>query len=324
MQALTNVNATAVVAADNFGTSSVIDEFISSRHASENTNRTYRNALKQLLKYFAANGITQPAESDIDSFVNGLKAQKKSAATLRLYVTTCKLFFSFLARRGYYANISADVTLKLRKSNTHAKKSLSNAQAKSLLASVKGDNLQARRNRAIIGLALVCALRTCEISRANVGDLRADGVGYLLSVQGKGHVQADAEVRVPAAVAKLIDEYLSLRGEVEDSEPLFTSASRNANWDKNRYGNRLSEQSVGKMIKRQMKSVGIDDKRITAHSTRHFCATQALRNGIDIREVSAMLRHSNLNVTLIYAHDLSVENRRAEMSVAESLFGGAA
>ena len=324
MQALTNVNATAIVAADNFGTS-VIDEFIASRHASENTNRTYRNALKQLLKYFAANGITQPAESDIDSFVNTLKAAKKSAATIRLYVTVCKSFFAFTARKGFYPDVAADVTLKLRKSTTHAKRALTDAQAKALMASVKGDNLQARRNRAIIGLALVCALRTCEISRANVGNLREDGVGgYFLAVTGKGRLTADSEVRVPPAVAKLINEYLSLRGEVEDSEPLFTSASRNANWDKNRYGNRLSEQSVGKMIKRQMKSVGIDDKRITAHSTRHFCATQALRNGVDIREVSAMLRHSNLNVTLIYAHDLSVENRRAELSVAESLFGDAA
>lgn len=324
MKELVKVENTAVVAADNFGTS-VIDEFIASRHASENTNRTYRNALKQLLKYFAANGITQPAESDIDSFVNGLKAAKKSAATIRLYTTVTKGFFAFTARKGFYPDVAADVTLKLRKSTTHAKRALTDAQAKALMAAVRGDDSLARRNRAIIALALVCGLRTIEISRANCGNLREDGqAGYFLAVQGKGRLTADAEVRVPAPVARLIDEYLSLRGEVEDSEPLFTSASRNANWDKNRYGNRLSEQSVGKLIKRMMKSVGIDDKRISAHSTRHFCATQALRNGIDIREVSAMLRHSNLSVTLIYAHDLSVENRRAEMSVAESLFSGAA
>ena len=323
MKNLVKVENTAIVAADNFGTS-VIDEFIASRHASENTNRTYRNALRQLVKYFAANNITQPAESDIDSFVNTLKAQKKSAATLRLYVTTCKLFFSFLARRGYYANISADVTLKLRKSTTHAKRALTDAQAKALMASVTGDNLQARRDKAIIALALVTGVRTVEISRANVGNLREDGYGGYLDVQGKGHIQADQTVKIPPAVMKLIDEYLSLRGEVEDSEPLFTSASRNANWDKNRYGNRLSEQSVGKMIKRQMKSVGIDDKKITAHSCRHFCATTAIKNGVDLREVSAMLRHTSINVTCVYLHDLSIANRRAEMSVAESLFGGAA
>lgn len=320
MQALTNVNATAIVAADNFGTS-VIDEFIASRHASENTNRTYRNALRQLVKYFAANGITQPAESDIDSFVNTLKAQKKSAATLRLYTTVTKAFFAFTARKGFYPDVAADVTLKLRKSNTHAKRALTDAQAKALMASVKGDNLQARRDRAIIALALVTGVRTVEISRANRGNLREDGYGGgYFDVQGKGHIQADQTVKIPPAVMKLIDEYLSLRGEVEDSEPLFTSASRNANWDKNRYGNRLSEQSVGKLIKRQMKSVGIDDKKITAHSCRHFAATTAIKSGVDIREISAMLRHASLNVTMIYLHDLAVENRRAELCVADSLF----
>lgn len=323
MKELVKVENTAVVAADNFGTS-VIEQFIASRHASENTNRTYRNALRQLIKFFASNNITQPAERDINAFINELKAAKKSAATIRLYTTVTKGFFSFTSRKSVYPNIAADVVLKLRKSTTHSKRALTAEQAKALMASVKGDNLQARRDRAIIALALVTGVRTVEISRANVGNLREDGYGGFLDVQGKGHIQADQTVKIPPAVMKLIDEYLSLRGEVEDSEPLFTSASRNANWDKNRYGNRLSEQSVGKLIKRQMKSVGIVDPKITAHSCRHFCATQALRNGIDIREVSAMLRHTSIAVTCIYAHDLSVETRRAEMSVAESLFGGAA
>lgn len=324
MKELVKVENTAIVAAGNFGTS-VIDEFIASRHASENTNRTYRNALKQLLKYFASKGITQPAESDIDSFVNELKAAKKSAATIRLYTTVTKAFFAFTARKGFYPDVAADVTLKLRKSTTHAKRALTDEQAKSLLQAVKGEGLQARRDKAIIALALVCGLRTCEISRADIADLREDGYGgYFMDVQGKGRIQKDAVVRVPAAVAKLVDEYLSVRGEVDETAPLFVSASHNVGWQKNRYGNRLSEQSIGKMIKRQMKSVGIDDKKITAHSCRHFAATTAIKAGVDVREVSAMLRHSSLNVTAIYLHDLSVETRRAEMSVAESLFGGAA
>ena len=331
MKSLVQVGSAEMVAANNFG-NSVVEEFIASRNASENTNKTYRNALRQLVKFFAANGIMQPAESDINAFIAGLKAQKKSAPTIRLYTTVCKSFFSFTARKGYYANIAADVTLKLRKATTHAKKSLTDVQAKALLASVKGDGLQARRARAIIALALVCGLRTVEISRANVGDLSDDGQGgYFLSVQGKGRIQKDAVVRVPAQVAKLVDEYLSLRGNVKDDSPLFVSESRNVAWTKptkkrkaNSYGERLSEQSVGKLIKRQMKFVGIDNKKITAHSCRHFAATTAIKAGIDIREVSAMLRHSSLVVTSVYLHDLSVESRRAEMSVADSLFGGAA
>ena len=319
MKALATIDTSAVAKVEFFG-DSVIDEFIASRHASDNTNRTYRNALRQLLKFFAANNISVPTESDIDGFINGLKAQKKSAATLRLYTTVTKSFFAFTARRGYFANVAADVTLKLRKTQTHAKRALTAEQAKALLASVEGDSLLSRRDRAIIALALTCGLRTVEISRADRGDLRDDSCGgYFLSVQGKGRITKDAVVRVAPTVAKLIDSYLSLRGEVDSDTPLFLSESNS-----NR-GVRLSVQSVQKMIRRRMKTIGVYAKGvISPHSTRHFCATQAIRAGVDIREVSAMLRHSNLTVTTIYLHDLSVESRTAEMTVAASLFGGAA
>ena len=319
MKALATIDTSAVAKVEFFG-DSVIDEFIASRHASDNTNRTYRNALRQLLKFFAANNISVPTENDIDGFINGLKAQKKSAATLRLYTTVTKSFFAFTARRGYFANVAADVTLKLRKTQTHAKRALTAEQAKALLASVEGDSLLSCRDRAIIALALTCGLRTVEISRADRGDLRDDGCGgYFLSVQGKGRITKDAVVRVAPTVAKLIDSYLSLRGEVDSDTPLFLSESNS-----NR-GVRLSVQSVQKMIRRRMKTIGVYAKGvISPHSTRHFCATQAIRAGVDIREVSAMLRHSNLTVTTIYLHDLSVESRTAEMTVAASLFGGAA
>lgn len=318
MKALTTISTSAVAKVEFFG-DSVIDEFIASRHASDNTNRTYKNALNQLIKFFAANNISVPSEADIDGFINQLKSQK-SPSTIRLYTTVTKAFFSFTARKGYFANVAADVRLNLRKTTTHSKRALTNQQAQKLLASVEGDNLLARRDRAIIALCLTCGLRTVEVSRANVGNLRDDGQGgYFLSVQGKGRLTADAVVRVVPTVAKLIDSYLSLRGSVADDAPLFLSDSNS-----NR-GERLSVQSVQKMIRRRLKSIGAYARRsVTPHSTRHFAATCAIRAGVDIREVSQMLRHSNLTVTTIYLHDLSVETRTAEMRVADSLFGGAA
>ena len=319
MKALATIDTSAVAKVEFFG-DSVIDEFIASRHASDNTNRTYKNALNQLIKFFAANNISVPTESDIDGFINGLKAQKKSAATLRLYTTVTKSFFAFTARRGYFANVAADVKLKLRKSTTHAKRALTAEQAQTLLASVTGDTIIARRDKAILALALTTGVRCCEISRADIADLRADGVGgYFMQIQGKGRDSKNQTIRVPAPVADFINAYLSVRGEVTDDAPLFLSESNS-----NR-GVRLSVQSVGKMIRRRMKSIGAYARRsVTPHSCRHFAATCAIKAGVDIREVSQMLRHSNLTVTMVYLHDISVETRTAEMTVAASLFGGAA
>lgn len=312
MKSLVKIENAAVVTKDNFG-DAIIDEFISSRHASENTAKTYRVAVRALLKYFAANGVVQPAERDIDSFVTTIKAQK-SAATCRLYVTCAKLFFSFLSRRGYFADVAANVALRLPKASTHSKRALTAEQAQKLLASVRGDDSLARRNRLIIALALCCGLRTVEVSRINIGDFSSDFA--FLNVRGKGG--KIAAVKIPRQVISLLKAYLDVRGDVKADDSLFVSDS-----NQNR-GVRLSVQSVQLVIKKHMTAAGVYEKfTVTCHSTRHFAATQAIRNGVDLREVSQMLRHSSLSTTLLYLHDISLENRRAESSVADSLFGGA-
>lgn len=317
---IATIRNTAVISFEYFS-DTTIEGFIASRHASENTAKTYRNSIRQLLKYFAANNITAPTTADVDNFINTLRAAKKSVATIRLYSTTTKMFFAYLQKSGIYRDVAAEMTpLKLRKSSTHNKKALSDAQAKKLLGAVKGDSVVAIRDKAIIALALTCGLRTVEISRANVGDFQENEGFWTLAVQGKGRISADELVKIAAPVAEMIQAYLDKRGNVADDEPLFKSASNNKTWQGNSYGSRLSEQSVGKMIKRYMKSVGINDKKITAHSCRHFAATTAIKRGVDLREVSAMLRHASLNVTMTYLHDISLESRRAELAVADALF----
>ena len=307
---------TSVISVENFG-DTTIEGFIASRHCSPNTAKTYRNSIRQLLKFFTANSITAPATADVDAYINSLRAEKKSDKTIRLYSTTTKLYFAYLEKQGIYRDVAADMEpLKLRKATTHNKKALTDAQAKKLLESVKGDSVIALRDKAIIALALTCGLRTCEISRANVGDFHEDDGYWTLDVIGKGHLKADATVKVAPVVAEMIQAYLDKRGNVADDEPLFTSTSNN----NSKYGNRYSEQSVGKMIKSAMKNAGIKDKKITAHSTRHYAATMAIKAGVDIREVSAMLRHTSIVVTSVYLHDISLETRRAELAVADALF----
>lgn len=319
-QIIATVSNTAVISVENFG-DTTIEAFIASRHCSPNTAKTYLNSVRQMLKFFAAKGVTAPVTADMDNFINTLRAAKKSDKTIRLYATVMKLYFAYLEKQGIYRDVAAGMEpLKLRKATTHNKKSLSDTQAKRLLAVVKGDNIISLRNKAIIALCLTCGLRTVEVARANVGDFHEDEGYYTLDVIGKGHQKADATVKIAPVVAQMIQAYLDKRGNVADDEPLFTSTSNN----NSKYGNRYSEQSVGKMIKSYMKDAGIKDKKITAHSTRHFAATTAIKAGVDIREVSAMLRHTSVVVTSVYLHDISLETRRAELAVADSLFGGVA
>lgn len=324
MKAVTKVSGAAIVNVEYFS-DKVVDAFVVHSKGSAATMKTYRNSVKRLVKWFAVKGIAQPNENDFDAYISELRLAGKSNSTLRLYHVIGKMFFGFLAERGIYRNVTAGSKLNLHKKKSHSRKSLSLEQAKNLLASVKGDDEISMRDRAIIALCLQTGLRTVEIERMDVKDLGGDEGGYhLLAVQGKGETTKDRFVKVSNSVAKLIFGYWAKRGVVSDDAPAFTSTSGNRNWKKNRFGSRLSAQSVGKLIKRHMLAADIKDDRITAHSCRHFAATTAIKAGVELREVSDMLRHSNINITLTYLHDLSEETRRAELAVADSLFGGAA
>ena len=318
MTAIMKVSETAIVNVEYFS-ENTIGEFIKSRKCSENTARTYRNACRRLSKFFATKQ-TAPTTAGLDEFFNQLRSEKKSDATLKLYFAVAKLYFKFLAKNNIYLDVAADAEpLNLRKSQTHKKGALSESQAKKLLAAVKGDDVLARRDRALLALALSTGVRCCEISRASKCDFNVNEEGdgdYLLAVTGKGHQTADATVRVALPVVELINSYLELRGEISNDAPLFVSES-----NQNR-GARLSVQAVGLVIRKYMQACKVYRKHsVSPHSTRHFAARQSLKNGVDIREVSAMLRHTSLNVTMVYLADIAAQTRRAELTIANSLFG---
>ena len=48
--------------------------------------------------------------------------------------------------------------------------------------------------------------------------------------------------------------------------------------------------------------------------------TLALLNGASPREVQQLLRHSNINTTMIYAHELDRAKNNCELKVADAIF----
>lgn len=69
----------------------------------------------------------------------------------------------------------------------------------------------------------------------------------------------------------------------------------------NRFGNRLSEQSVRDMIDSYAKLARIK-VHITPHMMRHTFATLLLEADVDIRYIQSILGHSSISTTQIYTH----------------------
>ena len=58
------------------------------------------------------------------------------------------------------------------------------------------------------------------------------------------------------------------------------------------------------MLRRVLKTCGLEETGITPHSLRHTAATLNLLRGGSLEETKKFMRHTNLSATLIYAHHI--------------------
>ena len=310
MQEIMNINQAEIVVPD--FSKSLIELWIKFTDVRPSSQKTYVKALNQMFKYFYSNSITNPTRTDIERWKSEMLATKK-ATTVQLYIIAAKLFFKFLSQHNIYPNIT-DNMKSAKVDHEHKKDALTINQCQALLNSIDISNQKGLRDRAIISLMITAGLRTIEVVRADVGDLHSFADSVYLSIQGKGHDEKSAKVLVASQVYNFIQAYLQTRKNPSNSEPLFTSISRR------NFNQRLDTQSISKLVKKKLREISIDDSRHTAHSLRHTAATQALLNGVPLMQVQQVLRHSNINTTLIYSHAIERMKNKSEQTVADAIF----
>ena len=287
--------------------------FISYLDASPKTVETYTRALRQMFKYFSLNGIRQPQREDILAFRDDLKQAGLKPTTVQNYITAAKLFFKWTAQEGLYPNVAEH--LKGAKLNRdHKKDYLTSRQVKEVLGGVERTTLKGLRDYAILALMVTGGLRTIEVIRADVADLRTAGESTILYVQGKGKEEKTDYVKISPAVEKAIRAYLRARGAAAENSPLFASTSNNNT------GKRMTTRAVSGMVKDRLQDAGYDSSRLTAHSLRHTAVTLSLLAGKDITEVQQFARHANITTTMIYNHALDKSKNSCADAVANMLF----
>lgn len=291
----------------------IFDRFINYLDASPKTVETYKKALRQFFNYIGVHGIRQPQREDVLAFRDDLKASGLKPTTVQNYITATRIFFKWTEQEGLYPNIAEHVKgAKLDKN--HKKDYLTSRQAKEVLANVQTDSEEGLRNYAILSLMVTGGLRTIEVSRADVGDLRTVGENTVLFVQGKGREEKTEYIKISAPVEKAIRSYLKARENVEEGQPLFTSTSNNSR------GKRITTRTVSAIVKNALKNAGYDSARLTAHSLRHTAITLALLAGREITEVQQFARHANLNTTMIYNHALDQAKNGCSDAITNAIF----
>ena len=287
--------------------------------AAPKTVETYTRAVKQFYKYMQEQpNPTHPTRADVIAWRESMEARGLKASTRQNYITAVKIFFGWTASAGIYPNI-ADHVKGAKISKDHKRDYLTAAQLKNVLEEIDTDSLAGKRDYAIVALMCTSALRTVEVQRANVEDLRTLGGDTVLYIQGKGKDEKADYVKVSRQVEKAIRAYLKARQEKEGTAPeagapLFVSTSNNNT------GARMTTRAISGRVKSKLQAAGYDSDRLTAHSLRHSAVTLARLAGQDLEEVQQFARHANIATTLIYDHAIDKSKNQCAATVSDAIF----
>ena len=279
----------------------LVDRFIASQDVKESSKLLYRRTLKQYFNWVESKSylLSEIARPQLLEYKEELLSSNMSSLTVGSYITSVRRFYEWTEANKYYPNVAKGIKTPKRKQQ-FKKQPLLPAQATALLSYYQD---KALRDYAIVNLLLRTGLRTIEVIRANVEDITFKGSQRVLLVHGKGRDEKDNFVLLTEKAYQPIAEYLTTRGKVNSSEPLFTSTSNNSK------GERLSTRSISYIAKEGLKAIGLDERTFTAHSLRHTTAVNILRGGGSLEQAQMTLRHSNPATTQIYTATLNEERR---------------
>ncbi|MFH1422304.1 MAG: tyrosine-type recombinase/integrase, partial [Planctomycetota bacterium] len=144
-----------------------------------------------------------------------------------------------------------------------------------------------KRDTAILELLYSCGLRVSELVGLNISSV--DFESSMVTVIGKG--KKERLIPIGSYAINALKTYLHILSDTKPNSPLFV----------NKYGNRLTDRSIRRLIKSYSLSIGLS-KKISPHSLRHTFATHMLDAGCDLRSVQELLGHSSLSTTQQYTH----------------------
>lgn len=290
-----------------------VSRWIDSLDTATRTKDTYRKNISYFLSWLEAHSIIRPTRENIMAYRDFVRYSGLKPSTIQSYITTVRIFFSWLDTEGLYPNVAYKVK-GAKIDNDYKKDYLTTKQVRNILSMVDTSTLQGKRDYAILSLMVTTGLRTISVISANIEDIGHAGDSSALYYLGKGHDEKSDYVKLSSPVEEAIRDYLTARGEKNPESPLFASLDH-----KNQNG-RMTTRSISRIAKNSMVTAGYISDRLTAHSLRHTAATLNLRNGGSLTETQQLLGHKNIETTLRYSHILDREGNMSEERISKAIF----
>jgi integrase/recombinase XerC len=288
---------------------------------SENTARTYRNALRIFIEilgdhHLPASGTPPSGLPEEAVAWYSVLLKNYAPTTERLYLTAVMGFYEFLAAEGLGQYNLPRVRMLIRQrarrpgyrlpqfpyNDIETVLEYANNLALSKTESEE-ENLRSLRDRAFLITLADTGLRVHEACNLRRGDIDwNEGKALII---GKGNRQAVA--RFSTRAMRALHEYINLRAKLDGSSgrplgsnPLFARHDRGA-------GKKVKPitTTTGRNIVQQRVREALGDNAvgtITPHSFRHYFVTIVLKSSGNLKLAQELARHQSITVTQRYAH----------------------
>lgn len=277
------------------------------------TIELYRRVINNFIDY-ANDYIDEYDLKDINRlFINGYLSERQktlSKNTTSTNLRTIKTFFRFISdnnNEGYdFEHIFRKIKIKVPK---RQRPHLTDTEVSWLLNTIETEKSKRHsyvtfRNAMIIKVMLYSGARISEainIKYEDIATSEIDNTFYKILITGKGNKQDYLYIK-----KNLIEEEFRYIQETIKSGYLFITP----------HGQPVDRSNMFRMTCRLFKLSGI--KKTGVHILRHTLAMRLAARNVDILHIQKIMRHANIQTTMIYAHSTETDSMRALGSIITS------
>jgi site-specific recombinase XerD len=235
-----------------------------------------------------ATGVEGLSGADVSTFLLGECSRGLAVGSAKGVVGALRSLLRFLHVQGLTPGaLSAAVPPVAGWHDTALPPTLSASDVNALLASCDRSQPTGLRDFAILTMLARLGLRAGEIAGLELDDV--DWRAGEVVIRGKS--RRDDRLPLPAEVGEALSAYLSGGRPRVESRTLFLT----------RYAplRKMHPNTVSRTVMFACQRAGLPPVR--AHRLRHALATEMLRQGVALVEISQVLRHRDLATTAVYA-----------------------
>ena len=260
------------------------------KKSSSNTLSSYLRDIRQFGAYLDLHtdtDIVSATEDELSEYINWLKGQGKSVATVSRCIASLKCLYSYLTIRQIIAENPA-TKLVPDKGEHKLPQILTSQEVDLLLEQPECIDAKGYRDKAMLELLYATGIRVTELINLDITDINLAAGVIRCSTRDKERL-----IPMYAKAVKALSDYVTLVRPQMIALPDEPSLFVNVN------GERMSRQGFWKIIKYYQKKANIE-KDITPHTLRHSFAAHLLENGADIHAIQEMLGHADIYSTQVY------------------------